>query len=64
MTEKRRIEITDYDLETDEISVDFEFGAVLVNFNFKESDLPMLKKLVSDLEVNWDELNIEREEEG
>ena len=41
-----RIEITNYD--EDYVSVDFEDGETLVNFNFRIPDLLKLKKLVEE----------------
>lgn len=58
--ETRRIEITDANLEEEYVSVDFEFGSVLVNFNFKKIDLSRLKQLIVDLEAyfkDMDEIN-------
>lgn len=57
--ETRRIEVIgvkldeNYDLK--EVLVDFEFDSVLVNFSFRESDLPMLKKMLSEIEKEFAE---------
>jgi len=49
-----RIEITNIDLENDAIDVDFEDACgTLVNFRFKLKDVPLLKKLIVDLESNF-----------
>jgi len=61
MTEKnkdeiRRIEITDTDSLQKTVSVDFHFGSVLVNFDFKQSDLPMLSELLAQLKREFKDL--------
>ena len=57
--ETRRIEVIGVNLDENyalkEVLVDFEFDSVLVNFSFKESDLPMLKKMVAEIEKEFTE---------
>lgn len=55
--ETRRIEVTGVELnknlDLSEVLVDFEFDSVLVNFSFRSSDLPMLKKMVAEVEKEF-----------
>ena len=55
--ETRRIEVIGVNLDENyalkEVLVDFEFDSVLVNFSFKESDLPMLKKMITEVEKEF-----------
>ena len=59
MSETRRIEMANIDIDKNEISVDFQFGPVLLNINFRKSDLSMLAKLLRDLRENFEDLEAE-----
>lgn len=55
--ETRRMEVIGVELDTKEVLVEFQFDGVFVSFGFRESDLPMLKKMVAELEKEftaWD----------
>jgi hypothetical protein len=57
--ETRRIEVIgvelNQNLDLSEVLVDFEFGSVLVNFSFRKSDLPMLKKMIVEVEKEFED---------